>query len=54
MLVPDGEGTTVRFSHRGLLGAEAVQGHAHGWDHYLGRLAVAAAGDDPGPDPWLE
>ena len=24
-----------------------------GWDHYLGRLAIAAAGGDPGPDPWL-
>ena len=27
--------------------------HARGWDHYLGRLAVVAAGGDPGPDPWL-
>ncbi|MFI6360206.1 hypothetical protein ACIBJF_48520 [Streptomyces sp. NPDC050743] len=29
--------------------------HAHeeGWTHYTGRLAVAAAGGDPGPDPWM-
>ena len=52
-LVPDGDGTTLRFSHRGLPSAEATQSHARGWDHYLERLAVAARGDDPGPDPWL-
>jgi uncharacterized protein YndB with AHSA1/START domain len=52
-LVPDGEGTTLRFSHRGLPNEEAVQSHAHGWDHYLERLVVAARGDDPGIDPWL-
>ncbi len=27
--------------------------HAHGWGHYLERLATAAAGGDPGADPWL-
>ncbi len=27
---------------------------AHGWDHYLPRLTVAASGADPGPDPWAE
>ena len=26
--------------------------HAGGWDHYLGRLVVAAGGGDPGPDPF--
>jgi uncharacterized protein YndB with AHSA1/START domain len=52
-LVPAGDGTTLRFRHHGLPDAEAAQAHAHGWDHYLGRLAVAAAGADPGPDPWL-
>jgi uncharacterized protein YndB with AHSA1/START domain len=52
-LVPDGDGTLLRFSHRDLPSAEAVQSHAHGWDHYLERLAVAATGGDPGPDPWL-
>jgi uncharacterized protein YndB with AHSA1/START domain len=52
-LVPVGEGTTLRFTHRDLPSAEAAQSHAHGWDHYLERLVVAAKGDDPGPDPWL-
>jgi HipA-like kinase len=28
--------------------------HAHGWEHYLARLAVTAAGGDPGRDPWLD
>jgi uncharacterized protein YndB with AHSA1/START domain len=52
-LVPNGDGTTLRFVHRGLPGAEAAQSHAHGWDHYLERLAVAAGGGEPGADPWL-
>jgi uncharacterized protein YndB with AHSA1/START domain len=52
-LVPDGDGTTLRFVHRGLPNTEAAESHAHGWDHYLDRLATAAAGDDPGTDPWL-
>jgi uncharacterized protein YndB with AHSA1/START domain len=52
-LVPNGSGTTLRFSHRGLPSEESAQSHAHGWDHYLERLVVAARGGDPGPDPWL-
>jgi uncharacterized protein YndB with AHSA1/START domain len=52
-LVPAGDGTTLRFAHRGLPSAEAAESHAHGWDHYLARLGVAAAGGDPGADPWL-
>jgi uncharacterized protein YndB with AHSA1/START domain len=52
-LVPDGEGTLLRFSHRDLPSAEAADSHGHGWDHYLERLELAAAGGDPGPDPWL-
>jgi len=52
-LVPNGAGTTLRFSHRGLPNAEATQSHAHGWDHYLERLVIAGAGDDPGADPWI-
>jgi uncharacterized protein YndB with AHSA1/START domain len=53
-LVPDGDGTTLRFVHRDLPSAEAAQSHAHGWDHYLERLRVAAAGGDAGRDPWLD
>jgi uncharacterized protein YndB with AHSA1/START domain len=52
-LVPEGDGTTLRFLHRDLPNAEAAQSHAHGWDHYLERLAIAAPGGDPGADPWV-
>ena len=52
-LVPEGAGTRVRFTHRDLPGEESAASHAHGWDHYFPRLAVAAGGGDPGPDPWL-
>jgi uncharacterized protein YndB with AHSA1/START domain len=49
-LVPEGDGTTLRFRHSGLPSADAAQAHSHGWDHYLARLAVAASGGDPGED----
>jgi uncharacterized protein YndB with AHSA1/START domain len=52
-LKPVDGGTRLRFVHRDLPGAEALQSHAHGWDHYLPRLTIAATGGDPGPDPWL-
>ena len=52
-LTPEGDGTSLRFVHRDLPGAESAASHAHGWDHYLPRLAVAASGGDPGEDPWL-
>jgi uncharacterized protein YndB with AHSA1/START domain len=52
-LEPVGGSTIVRFTHRRLPSAEAARSHAHGWDHYLPRLAEAASGTDPGPDPWL-
>jgi uncharacterized protein YndB with AHSA1/START domain len=48
-LHPEGSKTRVRLTHRGLP-ADAIADHSHGWDHYLGRLAVAATGGDPGPD----
>ena len=53
-LVPDGSGTMLRFTHRDLPSAKSVASHTQGWDHYLGRLAVAAAGGDPGRDAWLD
>jgi uncharacterized protein YndB with AHSA1/START domain len=53
-LVPDGDGTLLRFTHSGLPDADAAEKHAHGWDHYLGRLAIAARGEDPGRDTWLD
>lgn len=51
-LVPHGAGTLLRLRHHGLPGPQAAGGHGRGWDHYLPRLAVAARGADPGPDPW--
>ena len=50
---PDGDGTTVHFTHRDLPTDDAAVKHAHGWGHYLERLRTAAAGGDPGADPWL-
>ena len=52
-MTPEGDGTNLRFVHRDLPNAEAVASHGHGWDHYLPRLEIAAAGGDPGEDPWL-
>jgi len=50
-LTQDGDETIVRLVHSDLP-AGAGKSHSEGWDHYLPRLAVAAAGGDPGPDPW--
>ncbi|MCK1719730.1 SRPBCC family protein [Bradyrhizobium sp. 141] len=43
-------GTLLRMTHSGLPTAEQAAAHATGWAHYLGRLTIAAAGNDPGPD----
>lgn len=43
-------GTLLHFTHSGLPDAEACAAHERGWVHYLGRLTLAAAGGDPGPD----
>lgn len=53
-LTPIGEGTRLRLTHRDLPGAEAAEAHGHGWDHYLERLRLTAAGRDPGRDTWLD
>jgi uncharacterized protein YndB with AHSA1/START domain len=50
-LTPDGDGTIVRLRHLDLP-EESREIHGQGWDNYLGRLAKAAAGEDPGPDPF--
>jgi uncharacterized protein YndB with AHSA1/START domain len=52
-LTPDGADTVVRLSHRRLR-PETVALHRAGWQHYLPRLAMAAAGQDPGRDPWRD
>ena len=43
--------TLLRMIHSGLPNAAQRAGHGVGWAHYLGRLAMAAAGRDPGVDP---
>jgi uncharacterized protein YndB with AHSA1/START domain len=50
---PDADGTIVRLAHS-RLPSEAVAFHGGGWRHYLDRLAPAAAGGEPGPDPWAD
>jgi uncharacterized protein YndB with AHSA1/START domain len=52
-LAPGNGGTLLTFVHSGLP-QPAVGPHTDGWTHYLGRLAIAAAGGDPGPDPRLK
>ncbi len=49
-LEPDGQdGTLLRLVHTGLP-LPVVGLHRDGWNHYLDRLGVRAAGGDPGPD----
>jgi uncharacterized protein YndB with AHSA1/START domain len=49
-LEPEGDGTILRLTHRGLP-AEATAFHRVGWEHYLARLALLGAGHQPGTDP---
>jgi uncharacterized protein YndB with AHSA1/START domain len=49
-LEPTDGGTKLTFRHVGLPTDEAIRNHGIGWDHYLERLRVLAAGGDPGPD----
>lgn len=43
----------MRFTHSGLPDETERANHEKGWNHYLRRLVVAAAGGDPGPDKPL-
>ena len=43
-------GTLLRFTHSGLPDAAQVAAHGKGWERFLGRLAMAAAGQSPGAD----
>ena len=43
-------GTLLRMTQSGLPNEAQCAAHARGWTHYLGRLAVAAAGGTPGVD----
>ncbi|TIX49933.1 MAG: transcriptional regulator, partial [Mesorhizobium sp.] len=49
-LVEESGGTRVKLTHSGLADREICDSHEKGWTHYLGRLAITAAGGDPGPD----
>jgi uncharacterized protein YndB with AHSA1/START domain len=49
-LLPDGDGTLIVLSHRGLPPG-IVPPHEAGWRHYLQRLAAVSEGADPGVDP---
>jgi uncharacterized protein YndB with AHSA1/START domain len=49
-LIERPDGTLLRLTQAGLPNAEQCASHAEGWAYYLGRLAVVAAGRDPGPD----
>jgi len=49
-LLPERGGTRLRLRHSGLRGDNRTR-HQQGWTHYAARLALAAAGRDPGPDP---
>jgi len=50
-LTPTEGGTLLSVEHRDLPAKQARQ-HAIGWPHFLNRLASAATGRDPGPDPF--
>ena len=52
-LTAEGDKTILHFAHRGLTPVQAER-HGEGWDHFLARLGVAAAGGDPGPDPYRD
>src|SRR5882757_1305424 len=43
-------GTLLRMTHSGLPNAAQCAAHDKGWAFYLGRLAMAAAGRNPGSD----
>jgi uncharacterized protein YndB with AHSA1/START domain len=43
-------GTLMRMTHSGLPNEAQCASHNKGWAHYLGRLAIAAAGGNPGAD----
>ena len=49
-LIDRDDGTLLRMTHSGLPDAAQCAGHDKGWAHYLGRLAIAGAGGNPGVD----
>jgi len=49
-LIDQDDGTLLRMTHSGLPTATQCANHDKCWAHYLSRLAVAAAGGNPGID----
>jgi hypothetical protein len=49
-LIDQDNGTLLRMTHSGLPNTTQCANHDKGWAHYLSRLAVAAAGGNPGID----
>ena len=49
-LIERNGGTLLRMTHSGLPNGAECAAHARGWAHYLGRLAIVAAGGNPGVD----
>jgi uncharacterized protein YndB with AHSA1/START domain len=50
-LEADGDETVLLLRHSGLPNADGAAQHEDGWRFFTGRLAVVAAGGDPGPMP---
>jgi uncharacterized protein YndB with AHSA1/START domain len=50
-LAAENGGTRLTLRHANLPSEELRAGHEVAWNTYLPRLAIAAAGGDPGPDP---
>ena len=53
-LVPENEGTLLRFAHSGFPDAETAAAHARGWPQFLERLAAEARDADHGRDSSLD
>jgi uncharacterized protein YndB with AHSA1/START domain len=49
-LIEQDGGTLLRMTHSGLPNQALCASHDRGWAHYLSRLAMAAAGRNPGID----
>ena len=53
-LIDHDGGTLLRMTHSGLPNEAQCASHATGWAHYIGRLSIAAVGQDPGADVFPE
>jgi len=51
ILTASGNATELTLLHHNLPESQLPE-HGVGWGHFLERLAKAAVGVDPGPDPW--